>query len=1568
VLGTDAVIFDDSATGATSVNLATALTPTGVTVNSSILSYTFSGGGKLSGSTVITKQGAATLILANTGGNDYTGTTTISGGTLQVGDGVTAGAGQLGSGNIALGSGGTLALNRPSGDDITLANAISGAGTLVQQGGDIATLTGNSSSFGGAFTVTGGTLKVSGANALGTAVGTVASGGALDVTGFGIGNALTFNGGSVKAASGTNSTLAGIVTLSGSGVIADAAAGSTLTISGAIGGAGGLTKSNSGILLLSGGNTYTGATTIGAGTLTVGVANAISGGSAVTISGGTLALNAFNNTVASVSLQSGSITSTTGALFSAAAFDVQNGSASAILAGAVGLQKTTAGTVTLTGTNTYTGVTTINAGILNAKAIAAVNTASSIGTGSAGGSAADLVFGGGTLQYNTAAVASTNRLFTIGAASGNSATIDSSAASAINTLSFTGTGSVAFANATTHCLTFTGTNTGANTFAPVVGDQSAGNATSVTKSGAGTWALTGLNTYSGVTGLDGGILNVSRLANINTASGIGAGSAGGSAADLVFGGGTLQYNTAAPASTDRLFTIGAASGNSATIDSSAASAANTLSFTGTGGIAFVNATTHSLTLTGTNTGANTFAPVIADQSGGNATSLMKAGAGRWVLTGANAYTGATMLSAGTLQIGNGGTAGRLGGGAVSNNGTLTFNRTDTYGGPLGNAISGTGSLTLLAGTLTLNGSNTYSGATTVSAGTLRLDFSQAGAPTTNIIGSSSTLVLGGGTLNVIGKAGTTNSQTFNGVTLNVGASSISDLNNATANPLLIALGGITRNTGGTVNFIQPTGTISATNGFTTSATNTNGLLGGWATVGGTTWATNNGTNIIGLTTYTTTTAAGTTAANYSENNIDVDLSRTVGGVITANSLRFNTAAALDLTLAAGTNTISSGGILVTGNVGNSLSRILGGATLTGAAGKDLVIIQNNTANQLNISAVIANNGGATGLTKTGNGNLRINNVATYTGETRILAGTIQLGINQALRNGATVTLGDAGTNTGGTLDLNGFAHTVASLSGAGTGPNLVTNSSATAVTLTITGAGGVFGGVIQDGVGGVALSQTSGGSATLSGANTYTGQTLIQNFGMTLSGGDNRLSRSTPVQLNNGGRLILGDASGASDQTVSSLLGPARVDGFPNMRGVTGYGGHMKNASPEDGFHHAGDPWGLVFDMKEAEPSNWNNGLSTILWRRDEDKAWHTLVIKGLPMVPYSMKVLAIEPDGRMCGVGNMYGAFTRFDPRTGKSEKLGDSPGGSVYQILGLKGATYFCGYTAFFAEYDHASPYKADIQQLPRKGSPVKAGAKVDANGDPIETGASANPRIYNTGIKWTNIMLVGPDGRIYMGGKDGRHHSGGGFAIFNPKTKAMKRFPFELLGVRDMAFLSDNKTLAITTTPVLLGKPGPKIGSLMLFDIIQDKITREVILDELPKAPDEIVVAGDNTVLGVSLLAEKDENGNTTYATMVAGLDLANGKVSFEKRHAGRPFTGISAYDKTPLVLGPDGCGWLFVDEWLCRLLPNGDLEKIRRLPEYRGKMFFQDKTLYLFNGGRVMSNRFANVIRIPNLFGK
>jgi autotransporter-associated beta strand protein len=171
-----------------------------------------------------------------------------------------------------------------------------------------------------------------------------------------------------------------------------------------------------------------------------------------------------------------------------------------------------------------------------------------------------------------------------------------------------------------------------------------------TKTGAGILTATSVSSFTGSLILEGGTWDATTFANVNTDSSIGKGSVSGSAADLVFGGGTLRHSAANVASTNRLFTIGNATGLTATIDSSAVSATNTTSFTGTDALAYGGSGARTLTLKGSNTGTNTFAPVIGDGTGG-ATSLVKDGTGAWTVSGAsNSYTGATTILDGTLSV------------------------------------------------------------------------------------------------------------------------------------------------------------------------------------------------------------------------------------------------------------------------------------------------------------------------------------------------------------------------------------------------------------------------------------------------------------------------------------------------------------------------------------------------------------------------------------------------------------------------------------------------------------------------------------------------------------------------------------------------------------------------------------------------------------------------------------------------------------------------------------------------------------------------------------------------------
>jgi autotransporter-associated beta strand protein len=219
------------------------------------------------------------------------------------------------------------------------------------------------------------------------------------------------------------------------------------TVSTAANTSGGLVKNGAGILTLGAASTYTGGTTINAGTLALGVDNALAATGAVTISGGTFDLNTRSNTVGTVTLQSGAITGTTGVLTSTSDFQLQGGSVSASLAGGVGLQKTTSGTVTLTGVNTFSGAVNVTGGVL------AFSSISALGTGNA------VTVNGGTLSYTGSDPADfgVGRVLTLGASGATLNVVESTAsltvsgglqASGSGALTKTGAGAVLLSGTT----------------------------------------------------------------------------------------------------------------------------------------------------------------------------------------------------------------------------------------------------------------------------------------------------------------------------------------------------------------------------------------------------------------------------------------------------------------------------------------------------------------------------------------------------------------------------------------------------------------------------------------------------------------------------------------------------------------------------------------------------------------------------------------------------------------------------------------------------------------------------------------------------------------------------------------------------------------------------------------------------------------------------------------------------------------------------------------------------------------------------------------------------------------
>jgi autotransporter-associated beta strand protein len=203
---------------------------------------------------------------------------------------------------------------------------------------------------------TGGVLTIGSINAVGAI--NSQNGNNVISAAITLGNATTI---SHTTASGSL-LISGGITNAGNLLTFDGTGTTTLSTA-AVSGAGGLTKNGAGTLNLNFANTYTGTTTVNAGSLVYNVSNAISSGG-VTVNGGILNIGAFNDTVGTVIIAGGTISGTSGELTSNANFDGRSGLVSAILRGAVGLDKTTAGTLTLSGANVYTGTTTVSAGTL----------------------------------------------------------------------------------------------------------------------------------------------------------------------------------------------------------------------------------------------------------------------------------------------------------------------------------------------------------------------------------------------------------------------------------------------------------------------------------------------------------------------------------------------------------------------------------------------------------------------------------------------------------------------------------------------------------------------------------------------------------------------------------------------------------------------------------------------------------------------------------------------------------------------------------------------------------------------------------------------------------------------------------------------------------------------------------------------------------------------------------------------------------------------------------------------------------------------------------------------------
>ncbi|WP_162623566.1 autotransporter-associated beta strand repeat-containing protein, partial [Marinomonas arctica] len=1108
------------------------------------------------GVSTLNKTGTGTLVLSGTNNTEVKGLDIISvtAGTLQI-----SADANLGTGDVILSGGaifdtlnnvltaenavdnifsieiGGATFNQTGSGHLELSDTVGGSGLLTKAGAGSMTFSAINEGFHGGVQINNGTVNA-----------------ASEDESLGYAGTVTLNGGTLVISNDESFT--NEIAVNADATISNS---TNVTLNKVISGSGALTKAGAGTMTWSGINTHSGDLIVSAGALAVSGGSSIGDDSAVTVnSGATLSLIGGNETIGSLA-GSGAVALTYGLTVGNAISTEFSGTISST--NASGITKVGTGKLTLSGENNYTGTTTVSAGTLS------ISRDSNLGSG-------QLILNGGILNLNafsstldnaivlgasvgtvsvtnggtaviSGVISGDGNLSKIGGVnltlSGNNTYTGTTSISGANGLSITGdsnlgSGQVILQTADT-VLTITGATTIDN---EILFNQnatiSAANAVALngvitgtgalTKSGAGVLTLSGNNAdYSGDIFLSQGVI----IAAHNNALGNTAGST------TVSSGSTLRV------------------GNGLTL-------AENLTISGVGidssyGALKINEGTGSATVTGDitlaadsligafNTGDSlTLSGVISGDF-----DLTKVGSGTLTLSGSNTHTGAVTVSGGTLAL--------LGGSSIGDDSAVTVNSGTTlsltggnetigslsgsgavaltYGLTVGNAINtaftgvisstNTSGITKVgSGTLALSGANTYTGATTVSAGKLLLQNGSA------IADSSAVTISSGAELELrdsetVGSLAGAGSLTLNGGSLTTGGN-----NSDTTFSGVIEDGG---NGGGLTKTGSGDFTLSGSNSYAGDTA----VFGGSLSVSS---DSNLGAGVLTLNGGTLNLIADgvhidnaiSVFSNNGQINVGASLTATLSGVVSGSGsltkVGDGTLALSGTQTGTGEMSIIAGTLSVAGDA-NLLAGALtlngGNLSVTGATTIDNAIDLSSAGSITNLDAVSLSGiiSGVGDLTKLGVGTLTLSGTQTGTGAMTVSAGTL------AVSGDANLLAGGLTLNNG-TLTVTGSGVTIDNALTLGSSGGTVSNSNAVTLSGAITGTGDLS----KTGAGVLTLSNTgneaawSGDISVTAGTLTVINDDVLSSGSINVTGGTLELGNSVnldnAVTLGAGGVLL----------------------------------------------------------------------------------------------------------------------------------------------------------------------------------------------------------------------------------------------------------------------------------------------------------------------------------------------------------------------------------------------------------------------------------------------------------------